>query len=61
MVYLNEVLAADELVAGTSFSMADITAIVALKFADALDLSPAAHLEHLHAWRGRMSGRDSVK
>ena len=61
MVYLNEVLAADELVAGTSFSMADITAIAALNFADALDLSPAVHLEHLHPWRGRMSERDFVK
>ena len=59
--YLDEVLASNDYVAGAKFSIADITLIAALGFADFLGLGPDPSLKHLHAWRERVNERPAMR
>ncbi len=60
MAYLDGVLAKDDFLAGSAFSMADITAFAGLAFADFAEVEIPATLTHLHAWRARIAARPSV-
>lgn len=61
MRYFNDILTRQPFVAGDSFSMADITLIAGLIFADALQFAVPAECDTLLAWYGRMQERPSVK
>ena len=60
MRYLDGVLAAQDYLAGPTFSVADITAFAGLGFADFAKIPIPAELENLAAWRARVSARPSV-
>ena len=60
LVVLNERLAGHEHVAGERFSLADITAVVAVDFARAVKLKPGDAHPHLQRWRAAMALRPSV-
>lgn len=60
MRYLNDVLADQPYIAGDAFSMADITVFAGLGFAAFVDLEMPDELEHLAAWKSRVSERPSV-
>ncbi len=60
MRYLNDVLETSQFIAGDEFSMADITAITGLNFADAVKIDIPENLSHLFAWRKLVSSRPSV-
>jgi len=49
-----------EFVAANRFSVADITAVVAIDFARVLRVRPSDAHEHLLAWRARMAQRPSM-
>jgi glutathione S-transferase len=57
---LNERLAACEYVAGDRFSVADITAVVAVDFARVVKLRPGESHPHLLRWRAAMAQRPSM-
>jgi glutathione S-transferase len=59
MVTLNEQLAANDYVAGTAFSVADITAAVAVDFARVVKVKPDERHPHLLRWRERLAQRPS--
>lgn len=59
MVALNEQLAANDFVAGTAFSVADVTACVAVDFARIVKLKPDERHPHLLRWRARLAERPS--
>ena len=59
-LWMNTVLEKSPYLAGDSFSVADITAMAALGFADFVKLAIPADLKHLHAWRARVSDRPSA-
>jgi len=57
---LNERLAEQDYIAGAHFSIADITAVVAVDFARVVKLKPDEHHPHLLRWRARMAERASI-
>lgn len=61
MGYFNEVLRTQSFVAGDAFSMADITVIGGLIFADLVDLPVPDNCSALIAWYARMQERPSVR
>lgn len=60
MGYFDNVLKTQPFIAGSAFSMADITVIGAFIFADIVKLQVPEHYEALHAWHRRMQERSSV-
>ena len=61
MQFLNQALAEDEFVAGSEFSIADISALCTLDFGRALlDLPIPSQLEHLERWHQAVSSRPSA-
>jgi glutathione S-transferase len=54
-------LAAHEFVAGEAFSIADITAVVAVDFARWIRLAVPEDLSHLRRWHAEISARPSAK
>ena len=61
MRYFDRVLQQQPFIAGTAFSMADITVIGGLIFADLVDLPVPAECTALLGWYGRMQERPSVR
>jgi glutathione S-transferase len=61
MRYFDGVLRTQPFVAGEAFSMADITVIGGLIFAEIVKLPVPAECEALQAWYARMQERPSVK
>ena len=61
MRYFDRVLQQQPFVAGTAFSMADITVIGGLIFADLVDLAVPAECTALLGWYDRMQERPSVR
>jgi glutathione S-transferase len=61
MLYFNEVLRSQPFVAGSSFSMADITVFAGLAFADIAGLSIPGECLALREWRSRVAELPSVK
>lgn len=61
MGYFNDLLKDQSFVAGEAFSMADITLIGGLIFADLVQLPIPVEYEALHAWYARMQERPSVR
>jgi len=59
-VDLDQRLADREWLAGATFSIADITAVVAVDFARVVKVKPGDGHPHLVAWRERMAGRHST-
>lgn len=57
---LDAQLANNQYIAGESFSMADITAFVAVNFAGWVKMKVPEELEHLHRWHSEIAGRPSV-
>jgi glutathione S-transferase len=57
---LNEQLAAHAFVAGSAFSIADITAVVAVDFARVVKVKPGEDQPHVLRWRERMALRKSM-
>jgi glutathione S-transferase len=60
MQYLNEVLLNQPYLAGSEFSMADITAFAGLAFADFSKIAMPADCTHLYAWRDKLAKRPSI-
>ena len=59
-VTLNEQLAGGDFIAASQFSVADITAVVALDFARVIRLKPGENLPHLLRWRAAMGERPAM-
>jgi glutathione S-transferase len=59
-VTLNERLAGRDFVAADRFSVADITAVVAVDFARVIKLRPDERHPHLQRWRAAMAQRPSM-
>jgi glutathione S-transferase len=57
---LNEQLAGRDFIAANQFSVADITAVVAVDFARVVRLKPAESLTHLLRWRAAMGERPTM-
>ena len=57
---LNTQLAGHEFVAGSAFSIADITAVVAVDFARVVKVKPGDEHPHLRRWRERMALRSAM-
>lgn len=57
---LNDRLAGCEYVAGSAFSVADITAVVAVDFARVVKQKPGEQHPHLLRWRAAMADRPSM-
>lgn len=53
-------LANRDFVAGEGFSIADITAVVAVDFARVVKVKPGEQLPHLQRWRAAMAARPSM-
>lgn len=60
MAYLNEVLSDNEYLAGSKFTMADITAFAGLAFADFAKVEIPESLSNLNAWRAKVAARPSI-
>ncbi len=60
MAYFDGVLKSQPFIAGDEFSMADITAITGLNFADAVGIDTPEDCTNLLAWRKKVSERPSV-
>jgi glutathione S-transferase len=60
MEYFNDVLAKQSFIAGSSFSMADITVFAGLAFADFVKLEISDQLTSLQEWRGKVASRPSL-
>lgn len=60
MAYLDEVLEENEFLAGSEFSMADITAFAGLAFADFAKVEIPENLLNLNAWRAKVAARPSI-
>jgi glutathione S-transferase len=60
MAYLNDVLADNAYLAGSTFSVADITAFAGLAFADFAKVEIPDSLSHLAKWRSTMAARPSI-
>ena len=61
MGYFDSVLAGQPYIAGGQFSMADITVIGGMIFAQLVSLEVPSALTHLHAWYAKMQSRPSVQ
>lgn len=59
-VMLNERLAERDFIATDSFSLADITAVVALDFARVVKIKLGEQHPHLQRWRAAMAQRPSM-
>jgi glutathione S-transferase len=59
-VYLDEVLADNDFVAGDRFSMADITAFAGSAFAHFVKVEIFVTLKNLTAWRAKVAARPSI-
>ncbi len=59
-VALDAQLAGHEFVAGEHFSIADITAVVAVDFARVVKVKPGDAHPHLQRWRAALAGRASM-
>ncbi|MBA3057867.1 MAG: glutathione S-transferase [Gammaproteobacteria bacterium] len=59
-VTLNERLAGRDFVATDRFSVADITAVVAVDFARIVKIKPSDEHPHLQRWRAAMASRSSM-
>jgi glutathione S-transferase len=57
---LNERLAGREFIAADRFSIADITAVVAVDFARVVKVKPDEQHPHLQRWRAAMARRPSM-
>jgi len=60
MIYLDGVLAENDYVAGDTFTIADITLVAGLAFADFAKIDIPAHLNNLIAWREKVAQRPSM-
>lgn len=60
MDWMNSVLADSSYLAGDRFTVADITAMAGLAFADFVELEIPAHLTNLITWRERVNARPSA-
>ena len=60
MVTLNDRLAGRDFIATDRFSVADITAVVAIDFARVVKVKPSEQHPHLQRWRAAMAGRPSM-
>ena len=60
MAMLNDQLAGHDFVAADQFSIADITAVVAVDFARVIRVKPGEELPHLLRWRAAMEKRPSM-
>ena len=60
LVMLNDRLAERDFIATNDFSVADITAVVALDFARIVKIKPAEQHPHLLGWRAAMAQRSSM-
>ncbi len=60
MAYLDGVLSDQPFVAGDEFSMADITVVAGLSFADAAGIDIPDECTHLLDWRKKVSQRPSI-
>jgi glutathione S-transferase len=59
-VTLDEHLAGRDFIAADRFSIADITAVVAVDFARVVKVKPGEQHPHLQRWRAAMSGRPAM-
>lgn len=59
-VTLNDRLADRDFIATDQFSVADITAVVAVDFARVVKVKPGEHHPHLQRWRAAMAQRPSM-
>jgi glutathione S-transferase len=57
---LDERLGRSEFVAGPGYTIADITALIAVDFAGWAKLTPPESLAHLHRWHGTVAARPSA-
>jgi glutathione S-transferase len=57
---LNERLAGRDFVAGDRFSVADITAVVAVDFARVVKVKPGEQHPHVLRWRAAMAARPAM-
>jgi glutathione S-transferase len=60
MQYFNQVLGEQDFIAGTDFSMADITVFAGLAFADFAKIDIPSECQNLIAWRTKVAQRPSV-
>ena len=60
MLYFDEVLKNTRYIAGSEFSMADITVFAGLAFADFAKIEIPAECQNLRQWRSRIESRPSV-
>ncbi len=60
MAYLNEVLSDNEYLAGSKFTISDITAFAGLAFADFAKVEIPESLSNLNAWRAKVAARPSI-
>lgn len=60
LVMLNDRLAGRDFIATDSFSVADITAVVAVDFARVVRIKPGEQHPHLQRWRAAMARRPSM-
>ena len=60
LVMLNDRLAGRDFIATDSFSVADITAVVAVDFARVVRIKPGEQHPHLQRWRAAMAQRPSM-
>ena len=60
LVVLNERLDGRDYIAGERFSVADITAVVAVDFARIVKVKPGEQHPHLMRWRARMTERPAM-
>lgn len=60
MAYLDQVLSDHDYLAGSEFSIADITAFAGLAFADFAKIDIPDTLSHLTAWRAKVAARPSI-
>jgi len=58
--FLNDELVEREFVAGDSFSIADITGMIAVDFMKPARIEVPENLTHLREWHGRMRARPSA-
>ena len=60
MYYFNKILGEQDFIAGTDFSVADITVFTGLTFADFAKIEIPAECQNLAAWRLKIAQRPSV-
>ena len=60
LVTLDDQLAGRDFIAANQFSVADITAVVALDFARVVRIKPGEDLQHLARWRAAMGQRPAM-